>query len=69
MAGRAQHDGGNRVGRGGGGGQAQQQGHRGRRVHGIGEGQQQRGARDAPDARQDAEAQPHRDPEEEKGSL
>ena len=59
MAGRAEQDGGDRVGGGGGGAEAEQQRKRRRRIEIVGEGQQQRRAGDAADARQDAERQAH----------
>ena len=61
MSRRAEQDRGDRIGGRGGGAQPEQQRKRGRRIEIVGEGQQQRRAGDAADARQDAERQAHAD--------
>ena len=59
VAGRAEQDRGDRIGRRGGGAEPEQQRERRRRIEIIGERQQQRRAGDAADARQNAERQAH----------
>ena len=57
MARGAEHDGGDRVAMGRRGGQAQQQRHRGGRIHAVGEGEQKRRSSDAADAGQNPQSQ------------